>query len=138
LATAPEVQWLSPFTLPLCPPSGDTPEATLARSAIPKKLTIRFEAHRASVYGKPAAGKTAAFASAAKNLVRESHAMNFIHKLVHPKILDEEILDYQKLLDDMGVEPSPLTLPASQLWHLPTLPLDKNAPEQLRPMARGT
>ncbi len=110
LATAQGIQWLSPCTLPLRLPSGDTPEATLARTSIPKNLTIRFGAHRASVYGSSAAAKTAPFATAAKDLVSESHVRDYIHKPIQPKILDEKFSDYQKLIDDMEVDPTPVTL----------------------------
>jgi hypothetical protein len=82
LDVAPGIKLLSPFTLPLRSPSGDAPEATHAWTAIPKNFTIMFGAHRASVYGSSAAAKSAAFAAAAKDPVRESHAKDFIHKSV--------------------------------------------------------
>jgi hypothetical protein len=82
LATALGIQWLSPFTLPLRTPSGDAPEAAPARTTIPKNLTIRFEAHRASVYGSSAAAKMTPFDIAAYDHVRESHAKDYLHKHV--------------------------------------------------------
>ena len=110
LAAAPGIQWLSPFALPLHPPSGATPNASPARTAIPKNPTIRFGAHRASVYGSSAAAKLAPFAAAAKDPVREAHARDFMQKPTQPEIVDEEFPDYQKLLDDMATDPTPVTL----------------------------
>ena len=111
LAAALGIQWLSPFALPLHPPSGAAPDASPARTAIPKNLISRFGAHRASVYGSSAATKLAPFAAAAKYPVSEAHARDFIQKPVRPKIMDEEFQDYQKLLDDMATDPTPVTLP---------------------------
>ena len=90
LAAALGIQWLSPFALPLHPPSGAAPDASPARTANPKNLTLRFGAHRASVYGSYAAAKLAPFAAAAKDRVREAHARDFIQMPVQSKILDEE------------------------------------------------
>ena len=64
-----------------------------------------FGAHRAFVYGSSAAAKTTLFASDAKGHVRESHAKDYIHKHVQPKIQAEELLDYHKVLDDMAFDP---------------------------------
>ena len=110
LAAAPGIQWLSPFNLPLRPPSGSAPNATPTRTAIPKNLTLRLGAHRASIYGSSNAAKLAPFTAAAKDPTREAHAMDFIQKLVQPKILDEEFPDYQKLLEDMATCPTLVTL----------------------------
>ena len=111
LAAAPGIQWISPFALPLYPPSEVTPEATPAQTAIPKNLAIRTGAHRASVYGSSAAATTAPFTSAIKDVAREAHARDFIQKPAQPKILDEEFPDYQKLLDDTATDPTLVTLP---------------------------
>jgi hypothetical protein len=102
---------LSRFTPP--PPSGASLEAAPTRTAIPENLTIRFGAHRASVYGSYVAAKTAPFAVAAKESVREAHARDFIQKPVQPKILDEEFSDYRKLLDDMATYPTLSPCPTS-------------------------
>ena len=109
MATALEVQWLPPFTLPLRPPSAGAPKATPARTAILENLTIRFGAHRVSLRGSSAASKTAAFAAAAKDHVRESLANDFIHKTVQSNNLYEEFPDYHKLLHDMAVDPTSVT-----------------------------
>ncbi len=82
LAAAPRIQWLSSFALPLHPPSEVAPESAPARSAIPKKMTIRFKAHRASVYGSSAVAKLAPFAAADKDPIREAHARDFMQKLI--------------------------------------------------------
>ena len=110
LIAVPWIQWLTPFALPLHPPSGAAPEAAPARTEIPKNLTIRFGAHRASVYGSSAAAKTAPFTTSAKDPVRGAHARDFIQKPVQPKILDEEFPNYQKLLDGMATDPILVTL----------------------------
>ncbi len=129
LATAPGIQWLSPFSLPLHPPSGKTQAATPTRTAIPKSLTLRFGAHRASVYGSSTAAKLAPFATAAKDPTREAHARDFIQKPVQSKILDEEFPGYHRLLDDMATDPTPVTLPEFPPWQQPFLPQDRNVPE---------
>jgi hypothetical protein len=57
-----------------------------------------------------------ALTTTAKNHARESHAKEITGRQIRPKIIDEEIHDYQKLRDNAEVEPPPLTLP-----DLPTL-----------------
>jgi len=104
------MQWLTPFALPLYPPSGVTPEATPTRTIIPKNLTFGFEAHRASVYGSSASVKAAPFTTTVKDLVREAHARDFIEKPIQSKILVEESPDYHKLLDDIATDPAFVTL----------------------------
>ena len=61
---------------------------------LPKNITIRFGAQRASIYGNTSAVKTAAIIVAAKDEVRESHAMEVVSRIIRPKILDEEFADY--------------------------------------------
>jgi hypothetical protein len=62
------------------PPSGAALEAALARFAIPKNLTIRFGAHRASVYESSAAAKLVPFAAAATDPFRGAHVRDFMQK----------------------------------------------------------
>jgi hypothetical protein len=57
-------------------------------------MTIRFEAHRASVYGTMTAAKTMALTTAAKDQVRESHVKELTGRQVRLTILDEEFQDY--------------------------------------------
>jgi len=133
MAAAPWIKWLSPFALPLHPPSEAAPEALPACTAIPKNLTIRFRARRASVYGSSAAAKTAPFTTAAKDLVRESYTKGFIQKPVQPKITDEEFPDYNKLLEDMATDPTLVTLP-----DLPSLAATPFASRQKRSRALPT
>jgi hypothetical protein len=61
---------MAPFRLS----SPALPDILPARELFPKNLTIRFGAHRASVYGSISASKTAALTAAAKDPARESHA----------------------------------------------------------------
>jgi hypothetical protein len=82
----------------------------LARLSYPNNLTIWLGAHRASIYGATAAAKTAALTTAAKDPIREFHARELMSMQVHLKILEEEFPEYQKLLDNMEVEPTPITL----------------------------
>ena len=59
--------------------------------------------------------------------------MDFIQKPAQPKIVDKEFQDYQKLLDNIATDPTPVTLPdlpslattptASGLKRSRTLPL---------------
>jgi len=88
------MQWISSFTLPLHPPTGDALASSPTRTAIPKNLTMRFGAHRASVYGSSDAAKAAPFAASAKDSVRESHTRDFIQTHNQPKITEEEFPDY--------------------------------------------
>jgi hypothetical protein len=81
------------------------------RVAYPKNLSLRFGAHRASVYGSSATAKNAAFNAAAKDPIREAHAMEFMARPVFPQILSEEFADYDTLMADMAEDPTPLTLP---------------------------
>jgi hypothetical protein len=113
LVVAHGIKWTSPFTLPLRRPSRDAPGSMPARAAIPENLTIRFGAHRSSVYRASDVAKIAPFVAAAKGSVRESHARNCIQKFIQPKIIDEEFPDYQKLLDNMATDPTPVTLAAA-------------------------
>jgi len=110
LAAAPGIQWPSPFALPLHPPSGAAPYVAPARTAIPKNLPIRFGAHRAFVYGSSATTTLAPWAAAAKDPTRETNARDFMRKPIQSKIMDEEFPDYQKLLDDMATDTTPVTL----------------------------
>ena len=107
LEANPAGKWFTP--LPLSPPAAQG--TTIAPPSLPKNLTIRFGAHRASVYGASHAAKTAPFTAAAKDYVRESHARDLITKPVHPMILDEEFPAYQRLLGAIEKEVPPLTLP---------------------------
>jgi hypothetical protein len=107
-----ESKWFAPLVLP----SSSTPGTPGAPPSLPKNLTIRFGAHRASIYGTSHAAKTTPFTATAKDPERESHARDVIVKPVHPKKLNEEFPEFQKLLDAMEEEVPPITLPClSQL-----------------------
>ena len=80
---------------------------------IPKNLSSRFGAHRASIYGTTKAAKTMALTAAAKDQTRESHDRELMGRQMRSKILDEEFPDYQKLLDKAEVDPPPLPCPTS-------------------------
>ena len=94
LVAAPGMEWISPFTLPRRPPTGNALASAPICTAIPKNLTIKFGAHRASVYGSSDAAKAAPFAASAKDSVRESHTRDFIQTHNQPKITEEEFPDY--------------------------------------------
>ena len=101
------MKWLAPLQLT----STTTTGATGAQPALLKNLAIRLGAHRASIYGASHAAKIAPYTAVAKDPVRESHARDFIANPVHPKILDEEFLEFQTLLDALEDEVPPITLP---------------------------
>ena len=82
LVAAQEIQWISPFTLPLRFPSGDAHISAPTRNVIPKNLTFKVGAHRASVYGSSVAAKTTPFTALTKDPVRESYARGFIQKSI--------------------------------------------------------
>jgi hypothetical protein len=107
LATAAGVTWPASFLLP----ADTAPLINGVRVAYPKSLSLRFGAHRASVYGNSNTAKNAAFNSAAKYSIREAHAVEFMARPVPPQILHEEFTDYETLLSDMAADPIPITLP---------------------------
>ncbi len=94
LETAEYASWLAPFR----PPSSCTTWCGDARAS-PKTLSIRFGAHRASIYGNTKAAKTAALTTSTKDQVRESHARDLICRHPRPEILDEVFQEYRQLLD---------------------------------------
>ena len=67
LETAPGMKWLTPLQLTSATSTG----APGTQPALPKNLTIRFRAHRASIYGASHVTKTAPFTTAAKDPVRK-------------------------------------------------------------------
>lgn len=106
LEAAETAEWMASFRPPSPAHLGEAPLMPL-----PKNLSLRFGAHRASIYSTTKAAKTAALTTSAKDATRESHARELTGKHPRPKILDEEFQDYQALLDNAEVEPMPLTLP---------------------------
>jgi hypothetical protein len=107
LATAVGVTWPATFLLP----ADTAPLISGVRVAYPKNLSLRFGAHRASVYGNSSTAKNAAFNTAAKDSIREAHAVEFMARPISPRILFEEFTDYETLLSDMTADPTPITLP---------------------------
>jgi hypothetical protein len=105
---------------------------------LPKNLIIRFGAHRASIYSNTSAATTAALIAAAKDHIRDSRARELASRTVRPKIIDEVFPDYQKLLDNVEVEPTPLTLPRLlTLGPVPTSSGQKRAGNGLDPDDTG-
>ena len=92
-------------------PSDTAPLINGVRVAYPKNLSLRFGAHRASVYGSSATTKNAAFNAAAKDLGRKAHALEFMARPVLPWIMYEDFADYETLMADMAEDPTPLTFP---------------------------
>ncbi len=83
LATTEGVTWMAPLLFP----SDTAPLVNGVRVAYPKNLSLRFGAHRASVYGCSATAKNAPFNAVAKDLTKEAHAMDFMARPVLPHIL---------------------------------------------------
>ncbi len=98
------------------------------RVAYPKNLSLRFGAHRASVYDSSATAKNVAFNAAAKDSIREAHAMEFMARPVSPKIFSEEFTDYETLLADLAEDPVPIILPCIQ----EIAPVDPRSPTNKR------
>jgi len=115
LETAQDASWLASFRPPAPAQIGATP-----LGSFPNNLSIRFGAHRASIYGITKSAKTMALTAAAKDQTRESHANELTERQIRSKILDEEFPDYQNLLDNAEVESLPFTLP--------DLPIPRPAP----------
>ncbi len=63
---------------------------TSAPGPIPKNLSIRFGAHRASIYGSTKAAKTMALTPSANDKTRESHYKAIVGSMIRPPILDAE------------------------------------------------
>ena len=63
---------------------------TSASGPIPKNLSIRFGAHRASIYGSTKAAKTMALTPSANDRTRESHYKEIASSMIRPPILDAE------------------------------------------------
>ena len=99
LETADGASWLAPFRPPAPAQIGAGTPVPL-----PKNLSIRFGAHRASIYGTTKAAKTAALTASTKDRVRESHARELTIRHPSPNILDEVFPDYQQLLDNAEAE----------------------------------
>jgi hypothetical protein len=74
-------------------------------------MSIRFSAHRASIYGSTKAAKTMALNPSANDRTRESHAKELVRSQLRHVIMDEEFSEYQKLLDAAVVEDTPFALP---------------------------
>ena len=53
-------------------------------------MTIRFGAHRASIYGTTKAAKTMPLTTIVKDHARESHAKEITGRQVRPKIPDKK------------------------------------------------
>jgi len=106
LEGAPAATWLAPFRLPQPPQTG-----VPVPGPLPKNLSIRFGAHRASIYGSTRAAKIMALNPLANDKTRESHAKEVAGSLLRPAILTVEFQEYQKLLDAAEVADTPFTLP---------------------------
>jgi hypothetical protein len=104
-AAAEGVTWPATFL----PPADTAPLINGVRAAYPKNLSLRFGAHRASVYGSSATAKNSAFNAVAKDSVKEAHAMEYMARPVSPQILSEEFTDSETLLADMAEDPIPTT-----------------------------
>jgi hypothetical protein len=101
-------------------------------------MTIRFGAHRASIYGTTKSTKTMAITLAAKDQARESHGREITGRQIRPKILDEELPDYQKLMDNAEVDP-PFPLPdLTTLRAAPSISGQKRGGERLDDEAEDT
>jgi hypothetical protein len=121
LETAHDASWHASF----CPPSpahiGATPMGPL-----PKNLSIRLGAHRASIYGTTKAAKTMVLTAAAKDQARESHAIELMGRQIRPQILDKGFQDYQKIMDNAEVDTPPSPCPTSLFPRRPSPYRDKH------------
>jgi hypothetical protein len=85
LEAAPSATRLATFR-PQQPPQTGTPTP----GPLPKNLSIRFGAHRASIYGATKAAKNAPLTPSANDKTRESHAREITGGMFRPPILDVE------------------------------------------------
>ena len=83
LEAAPSATWIAFFRLQQPPQTG-----TSAPGPLPKNLSIRFGAHRASIYGSTKAAKKMALTPSSNERTRESHAKEIAGSLIRPPILD--------------------------------------------------
>ncbi len=106
LEAAPAATRLASFRLQQPPQIG-----TSTPGPIPNNLSIRFGAHRASIYGSTKAAKNMVLTPSANDRTRESHDKEIDGSLIRPPILDAEFQEYQTLLDVAETEDTPFTLP---------------------------
>ena len=106
LAESPKAKWLVPFTLP---PQGEATSA--AGGAYPKNFSIRFGAHRDSIYNSEVT-KAAPLTPQATAPTRRANAEALTYRHPTPPITEVVFPTYQRALDNLPEEPTPITLPA--------------------------
>ena len=102
-----DAQWLEPFALP--PAGGAT---STNPGAIPKNFSIRFGAHRDSIYNTSKVTRSGPLTPSAPSLTRQAHKGALTAHHPSPPILEETFPDYQTVLAGLPEEPTPVTLPA--------------------------
>jgi hypothetical protein len=101
-----DAKWPVPFSLPRV--GGNT--STII-GAIPKNFSIRFGAHRDSIYDTSQVSRSGPLAPTAPALTRQENAGALTAHHPNPPILDEPFPDYQTALTCLPEEPTPFTLP---------------------------
>ena len=95
-----DAKWLVPFSLP---PVGGTTNTTTG--VIPKNCSIRFGAHRDSIYNTSQVTRSDPLAPTAPALTRQAHAGTLTQYHPSPLIVEETLPDYQTTLDSLLEEP---------------------------------
>jgi hypothetical protein len=100
-------KWLELFPFPLS--GGATNTNT---GVIPKNFSIRFNAHRDSIYNTSLVNRSGPPTPSASALNRQAHAGALTAHHPCPPILRETFVACQTALDSLPEEPAPVTLPA--------------------------
>jgi hypothetical protein len=87
----------------LTPPVGGEPITTTG--AIPKNFSIRFGAHRDSIYNTSHVTRSGPLAPMAPSLTRQAHAATLTQHHPSPLIVEETLPDYHTALDNLPEEP---------------------------------
>ncbi len=102
-----DAKWLEPLSHT---PAGGATSTNLG--IIPKNFSIRFGAHRDSIYNTSLVTRSGPLNPTAPALTKQAHAGTLTQYHPSPLILEEPLPDYQTALDSLPKELDPVTLPA--------------------------
>jgi hypothetical protein len=102
-----DAKWMVPFALP---PGGET--TSTSTGSIPKNSSIRFGAHRDSIYNTSQVTRSGPLAPSAPAATKQAHVGALTQHHPSPLIMEVTILDHQTALANLPEELDPVTLPA--------------------------
>jgi hypothetical protein len=86
-------------------------EPNTTAGVIPKHFSIRFIAHRDSIYNTSQVTRSGTLAPTAPALTKQAHAATLTQHHPSPLFVKETLPDYHTALDNLPEEPEPVTLP---------------------------